>query len=68
MRSNLGLTPREIEVLDLVKLGNNAREVASKLGVSTQTVKNHLHIAFIRLQATNRTDAVVKALKAGYIK
>lgn len=68
MKSNMGLTSREVEILNLIKLGNNSGEVASKLGLSAQAVKNHLHIIFIRLQATNRTDAVVKALKAGYIK
>jgi len=68
MRNKLELTPRELEILDLVKLGYLDNMIASKLGVSVGTVKNHLQLAFAKLQAINRTDAVVKALKAGYIK
>lgn len=67
MKNNRRLTSREIEVLDLIKLGNNNREIASKLGVSIGTIKSHLMTIFLRLGATDRTDAIVKAHKAGYI-
>ena len=64
----VGLTPTEISILDLVKLGYTDRKIASELGVSPGTVKQHLQLAFAKLQASNRVDAVVRALRAGYIQ
>lgn len=62
------LTPKEIEILDLIKLGYADKQIASKLGIASGTIKDHLQLIFARLSAANRTDAVVKALNAGYIK
>lgn len=61
------LTPRQIEILDLIKRGYAAKEVASRLGISAQTIKNHMSVIFRKLDAVNSVDAVIKAIKAGYI-
>ncbi len=57
------LTEREIEVLKEVALGQNNREIAETLVVSEETVRTHLKSAFRKLGATDRTQAVVIALK-----
>jgi len=64
----LGLTRREVEVLNLVKLGHTDKEIASDLGLSVESVKTHLQLIFAKLQARNRVDAVIKALRAGYLQ
>lgn len=64
----LGLTPREVNILDLVKLGYTDKEIGSGLGLTPGTVKQHLQLIFARLQAVNRVDAVVRAIRAGYIQ
>lgn len=61
------LTPKEIEVLDLIKLGYSNREVASKLGLSKDTIKSRISRVFLQLKAKNRTDAVVRGHRLGYI-
>ena len=63
-----GLTPREIEVLDLMKEGHGDRQIAERLGLSTHTIKSHCQLIFARLGAANRTDAVVKALRLGSLQ
>lgn len=67
MNVPLGLTPRQVQILNLVKLGYGDKRIALELGLSVQTVKNHLQLIFAKLQAANRVDAVVKALNAGYL-
>jgi len=62
------LTPREVEILALVKLGYSNNKTGPQLGISPQTVKNRLQVIYAKLQATNRVDAVVKAVKAGYLQ
>jgi len=64
----LRLTRREVEVLNLVKLGCTNREIASDLGIPLERVKGHLQLIFAKLQARNRVGAVIKALQAGYIQ
>jgi len=63
----LKLTPREIQILEMVKLGYKDRETGATLGISLQTVKNHMQLICVKLQAVNRVDAVVKALRNCYI-
>jgi DNA-binding NarL/FixJ family response regulator len=57
------LTPREIEVLELVADGLPNKLIAASLGVSGETVKFHLGSIFGKLGASNRTDAVRRALR-----
>lgn len=61
------LTPRETEVLELVAEGLPNKAIANRLGISDQTVKFHVAQICAKLGATNRTDAVRKALERGLI-
>ena len=61
------LTPREIEVLELVAEGRPNRAIADRLGISDQTVKFHLASISGKLGAANRTDAVRRGVRAGLI-
>lgn len=62
------LTPREVEILDCVARGNSNKEIASFLGISDQTVKNHITSILRKLQVNDRTQAVIYALRHGWIK
>jgi DNA-binding NarL/FixJ family response regulator len=62
------LTPREIEVLRLVAQGYRNREIAGLLAVAEQTVKNQLRSATRKLRAPNRTQAVMSAMKRGWLR
>jgi DNA-binding NarL/FixJ family response regulator len=61
------LSPREIEILDLVARGNSNKIIARKLGISDQTVKNHVSAILRKLEVNDRTEAVVYALRNGWI-
>jgi NarL family two-component system response regulator YdfI len=61
------LTPREIEVLELVAEGLSNKAIAGRLGISDQTVKFHLASVSGKLGASNRTDAVRRAVHSGLI-
>jgi DNA-binding NarL/FixJ family response regulator len=62
------LTPREIEILDGVAQGNSNKEIAYALGISDQTVKNHITSILRKLAVNDRTQAVIYALRRGWIK
>ena len=62
-----GLTPREMEVLELVAQGLSNKVVAARLGISDQTVKFHIGSITGKLGAANRTDAVRRAARRGLI-
>ena len=57
-RDELGITPRELEILGLVAQGLSNREIARKLFVSENTVKTHCSRTFEKLGARRRTQAV----------
>ena len=57
-RGELGITPRELEILGLVAQGLSNREIAGKLFVSENTVKTHCSRTFEKLGARRRTQAV----------
>ena len=57
-RANLGITRRELEVLELIAQGMSNREIAGKLFVSENTVKTHSSRVFDKLGAKRRTQAV----------
>lgn len=61
------LSPREVEILQLVSQGVNNKGIASKLWISEATVKSHLNRVFDKLDAVDRTSAVTAALKRGII-
>jgi DNA-binding NarL/FixJ family response regulator len=61
------LTPRELDILAEVAAGSRNREVAETLGMSEQTVKNHLSTVFHKLGVANRTRAVTYATRQGWL-
>jgi DNA-binding NarL/FixJ family response regulator len=62
------LTARELEVLAHLADGLSNKAIASRLGISDETVKFHLSAIFGKLGASNRTDAVRQALRKGLIE
>jgi DNA-binding CsgD family transcriptional regulator len=61
------LTTREIEVLELAAEGAEILELAEQLGLSPATVRTHLKNIYAKLDAHNRTGAVVRAMRLGLI-
>ena len=61
------LTPREQAVLEHLARGLGNKQIAAALGISERTVKFHVSSVFTKLQATNRTEAVTRAVQAGLI-
>ncbi|MGE0392358.1 MAG: response regulator [Vicinamibacterales bacterium] len=61
------LTARELEVLSLIAEGLSNREVAGRLGISAETVHAHVRNAFAKLEVTDRTAAVMAAVRRGLI-
>ena len=62
------LTPREIEILQYIAQGYLNKQIAAELGISEQTIKNHVTSILRKLNANARTEAVVVAIKQGLIK
>ena len=63
----LGITPRELEILQAMAGGFSNREIAERLFVSENTVKTHAARLFDKLSARRRTQAVQRAKEAGLI-
>ena len=61
------LTPREIDVLELLVEGLSNKTIAARLGISDQTVKFHVASISGKLGAVNRTDAVRRAIRRGLV-
>ena len=61
------LTPRELEVLQLMAQGRGNREIASVLRISEAGVKGHVGAIFGKLGVTDRTQAVTEALRRGFV-
>ncbi len=59
------LTPRELEVLELIAQGAKNREIAEKLVISEKTVRNHITSIFSKLRVADRAQAIIKAREAG---
>lgn len=62
------LSSREMEVLECVTLGMSNKEIASTLGISHQTVKNHVTAVLRKLSVEDRTQAAVYALRRGWVR
>jgi ATP/maltotriose-dependent transcriptional regulator MalT len=63
----LGITPRELQILELMAAGHSTREMAEQLYVSENTVKTHTGRLFDKLSARRRTQAVRRAKEEGLI-
>ena len=66
-REDLSITPRELEILELIAKGMSNREIAEKLFVSENTVKTHSSRVFDKLGARRRTQAVQLGKEFGLI-
>ena len=62
------VSAREVEVLQLIAEGASPPEVAEQLFISVKTVKNHLSSIYEKLDASDRTQAVLKGLRMGIIR
>lgn len=62
------LSPREVEILDNIAQGMTNKQVAYALTISEQTVKNHMSSILRKLSVNDRTQAVVYAMKQGWIR
>lgn len=62
------LSKRELDVIRLLAEGHTNKQIGEELAVSPETVKTHVDRIFKRLGATDRTDAVARAFRAGIIE
>jgi DNA-binding NarL/FixJ family response regulator len=62
------LSPREMEILQYVTRGLSNKEIAVSLGISHQTVKNHMTAILHKLDVEDRTQAAVYALRHGWVR
>lgn len=67
LRSFESLTDRETEVLKLAAQGKSNKEIADDLSVSVRTVEAHLGHIFDKLNVNSRTEAIIIALKKGWV-
>jgi DNA-binding NarL/FixJ family response regulator len=63
--ANSDLTERERQVLELLVAGNSNKDIGEKLGIADATVKCHVSNILVKLNAVDRTQAVVSALQRG---
>ena len=62
------LSPREMEILQYITRGASNKEIARALGISRQTVKNHMSSILRKLAVNDRTQAAVLALRRGWVR
>ena len=62
------LSTREMEILACITRGQSNKEIAAQLGISRQTVKNHMTSILRKLAVNDRTQAAVYALRRGWIR
>ncbi len=62
------LSPREMEILQHIAQGRSNKEIAYELGISRQTVKNHMTSILRKLAVNDRTQAAIYALRRGWIR
>jgi len=62
------LSPREMEILQFVTDGLSNKEIAAKLQISQQTVKNHMTSILKKLNVEDRTQAAVNAIRRGWVR
>lgn len=67
-QATLGISDRELEVLELLAAGHSNKEIARRLDVSPNTVKTHIARLFEKLEARRRTEAILRARELGMIR
>jgi pimeloyl-ACP methyl ester carboxylesterase/DNA-binding CsgD family transcriptional regulator len=60
------LTPRELELVDLIAQGLDNAQIAARLALSEKTVRNHITSIFAKLEVENRSQAIVLARESGF--
>ncbi|MFW6090017.1 MAG: LuxR C-terminal-related transcriptional regulator, partial [Gemmatimonadota bacterium] len=65
--TDLGLTPREEDVLGCLVEGLKYKDVAAELGISTNTVRSHVRHIYAKLQVGNAAEAVSRAIREGLV-
>jgi DNA-binding CsgD family transcriptional regulator len=66
-QASLGISPRELTVLQEIAAGHSNKEIAAHLNVSPETVKTHVARLFEKLGANRRTEAINKARELGIV-
>jgi DNA-binding CsgD family transcriptional regulator len=61
------VTDRQLEILACAAQGRTNRQIGESLGISERTVRNHMREIFKRMSSTDRTHAVVLAIRNGWI-
>lgn len=61
------LTKRQLEVVNLIKLGRTNRQIAYVMQLNEQTIKNHVSVVLRKLDADDRAHAVYLCMKKGII-
>lgn len=67
LASRIGLSPREVDILELIASGKRNKEIADALGITQETVQTHIKRLFVKLNVTDRTAAVTAALSRGIV-
>jgi LuxR family maltose regulon positive regulatory protein len=62
------LTPRELEMVNLIAAGMSNKRIAHTLNIALETVKWNLKNVFVKLKVSNRYDATIRARRLGLIK
>lgn len=65
--SSVELTPRQLDVLRYVAAGHSTEHIAKTLGISTETVRNHVRGLMARLDVHTRLEAVIRASELGLV-
>jgi DNA-binding NarL/FixJ family response regulator len=65
---SLGISERELEVLEHLAAGRSNKEIANRLEVSPNTVKTHIARLFEKLHVRRRTEAILRARELGVIR
>ncbi|MEC7837100.1 MAG: LuxR C-terminal-related transcriptional regulator [Chloroflexota bacterium] len=64
---NIKTTEQEVEILELLSNGLRAFDIAERMNLAEQTIKNKVQVICIKLDSSNRTQAVAKAIRIGLI-
>jgi DNA-binding CsgD family transcriptional regulator len=68
VKETLGISERELQVLELLAQGRSNKEIANQLSVSPNTVKTHVSRVFEKLEVRRRTEAILRARELGMIQ
>jgi DNA-binding NarL/FixJ family response regulator len=68
VRETLGISERELQVLELLAVGRSNKEIANRLSISPNTVKTHVARLFDKLEVKRRTEAILRARELGIVR